>query len=89
MKNNNIDIFDEEESNIHIIQLEGKIVRKNECPLKKKILCEECEFHDGWSVDAINYKVHIFCTNPNIIDSSKLTLLPIKKGEKDYKKRRS
>lgn len=71
-----IDIFDEEESNIHLTQLKGKIVRSGDCPLNKFILCEDCEFYDGWGVDYVDYEVHVYCNNPNIIDSAKLSLIP-------------
>ena len=67
-------IFDEEESNIHLTQLKGKIIRDTGCPLKKLILCEDCEFYDGWGVDTVNYETHIYCTHPNIIDIKKLKL---------------
>ena len=69
-----VEIFDEEESNIHLIQLKGKIVRDGDCPINKSILCEDCEFYDGWGYDMQNYKFEVFCNNPNVVDAKKLKL---------------
>jgi len=79
-----INIFDEEESNIHLIQLKGKIIRDCVCPLGKILPCEDCEeFYDGWGVDTVNY-----CNNPNIVDGKSLKLSVIKGKREEKKKRR-
>ena len=59
---------------INMIRLKGKIIRDEDCPIKKTIMCEDCPFYDGWGVDVKTYKMHIYCTNQNIINRSKLTL---------------
>ena len=69
----------------HLIRLDGKVVRDGKCPLKKTILCENCEDYDGWGINIRLHKADIYCKNPKIVDGSKLTLFPIiykKKKEK-------
>jgi len=73
-KKEEFEIFDEEESNIHLTKIKGKIIRDVDCPLKKSILCEDCDFYDGWGVDTVNYEVHVYCNHPNIINAKKLKL---------------
>ena len=76
-------IFDEEISNIHLVQLSGKIILNENCPVKKTILCENCEFYDGWGVDTVNYEIHIYCNNSRIIDGKKLELNGVEEMNKD------
>ena len=83
-----IEIFDEEESNIHLVRLNGKVIREGECPLKKLIPCEKCEFYDGWGVDLINYRAEVWCTSPKIVDGSKLVLFGVKETVEETKKRK-
>ena len=68
-----------EEKHSHLIRLDGKVVRDGKCPLKKMILCEDCNDYDGWGINIREHRADIYCKNPRIIDDSKLTLIPIKK----------
>lgn len=88
MNNNIIDIFDEEETGIHLTKLKGKIIRDGNCPLKKIIACEDCKFYDGWGVDTIEYEVHVYCNHPNLIDTKKLKLTREESEKNNNKKRR-
>ena len=80
------EVFDEEESNIHLVKLKGKVVRDGKCPLKKIILCENCEDYDGWGISIHEHNADIYCKNSRIIDGSKLTLFPVINKKKKEKK---
>ena len=74
--------MNEENYNTHLVQLKGKVVRDGKCPLKKTILCEDCEDYDGWGIDLKAHRTDIYCKNPRIIDSNKLTLIPMSNKKK-------
>jgi len=57
-----------------MVALKGKIVRLGECPLKKLIECEDCEYYDGWGVDIKNHRLSIWCFNNNIVDGKTIQL---------------
>lgn len=78
-----------EENNSHLTRLKGKIIRNENCPLGKLILCENCEFYDGWGIDVEDGKAHIYCTNENIVDANRLNITLEKENKKIKKKKKN
>ena len=77
--------MNEEEHNMHLVRLKGKVVRDGSCPLKKGILCEDCEDYDGWGIDIGEHRSDIYCKNPRIVDGTMLTLVPQTNNKKRQK----
>lgn len=67
-------ICEKYEEDNHLVRIEGKIIRDGDCPLKKTISCEDCEFFDGWGFDIAKTLAVIYCTNKNILDGNYLKL---------------
>jgi len=75
------------DSNGQLTKLKGKIIRDNDCPLKKKILCENCENYDGWGFDIKSFEFDVYCNHPNIIDFGKVNLYNITNKKKPKKRK--